>query len=133
MNIKNKSVLHSAVSAVLLILMFSKTISAELLPQAKAEIEYLLNFVSSTDCQLIRNGTNYNGLEAVVHIRKKYGHFSEKIDTAEQFITYSATKSTISGRHYQVQCGKQDSRKTGEWLLDALESYRKSNALDSNQ
>ena len=68
------------------------------------EVASLLHFVEQSECIFIRNGTQYDALEARQHIEKKYAYFKERITTAEEFIQYSATKSTISGKPYKVIC-----------------------------
>ena len=68
------------------------------------EIASLLLFVEQSECTFIRNGKHYDALEARQHIEKKYAYFKERITTAEEFIQYSATKSTISGKPYKVIC-----------------------------
>ncbi|WP_373862494.1 DUF5329 family protein [Bathymodiolus platifrons methanotrophic gill symbiont] len=42
-----------------------------------------------------------------------------------QFIEYSATKSTVTGRDYRVKCAGQRTVKTKDWLLQELQNYRK--------
>ena len=89
------------------------------------EINHLLNFVASTDCQYERNGTLHTGQEAVEHINKKYNYYSDDIKTTEDFIKYSATKSKISGKYYQIHCGNNPAVKSQDWLLTELSVYRK--------
>ncbi|MBU0991280.1 MAG: DUF5329 domain-containing protein [Proteobacteria bacterium] len=88
------------------------------------EINHLLSFVGSTGCQFERNGVLYTGTEAVKHIRKKYDYFKNKISTAEQFIEYCATGSTVSGMKYHVICRDNNSSESGKWLMEELLLYR---------
>mgnify|MGYP000208564966 FL=1 len=90
------------------------------------EIEHLLGFVKTTPCQYERNGTLHTGLEAVEHIQKKYDYFEDDIETAEDFIRYSATKSKMSGNKYRVLCGGQKPIYSQDWLLKELQLYRNS-------
>ncbi|SFV65006.1 hypothetical protein MNB_SV-6-1453 [hydrothermal vent metagenome] len=90
----------------------------------KDEIAHLLNFVSTTDCKYIRNGTEHTGVEAKEHISKKYDYYREKIKTTEDFIRYSATKSELSGKRYQVLCPNKKIQYSNIWLLDELKHYR---------
>jgi len=91
---------------------------------AQQEIDHLLQFVQHTPCQYERNGSRHTGQEAVEHITKKYRYFEEDIESAEDFIELSATKSTLSGRHYQVHCPNQASQTSKSWLLSELDKYR---------
>lgn len=90
------------------------------------EINHLLDFVAKTSCQYDRNGTIHSGLEAKDHILKKYEYFKDKIKTAEDFIKYSATQSTISGKKYQIHCVDSGTQFSQGWLLNELENYRNS-------
>ncbi len=88
------------------------------------EIDHLLMFVEKSPCMLERNGIKYSGRDAAAHIKKKYRYFRNKIKTSEAFIEYSASKSTISGKYYEVHCPGLPRVKTQTWLLDELARYR---------
>ena len=90
----------------------------------KAEIAHLLDFVSSTDCKYIRNGTQHTGAEAKDHISKKYDYYKDKIKTTEDFIRYSATRSELSKKRYKVSCPNQKIQYSNDWLLNELKRYR---------
>lgn len=90
------------------------------------EIRHLLKFIESTSCQYERNGSFHNGSEAVAHIKKKYQYFADDIKTAEDFINYSASKSTFSGKYYTIHCPEQKPIKSQTWLLNELTRYRQS-------
>lgn len=87
------------------------------------EIEHLLQYLDASDCAFIRNGKAYDSRDAVAHIRKKYAYIKSRIKTAEDFIQYAATKSSISGQAYEVIC---DNKKmaTAEWLKQELSRFR---------
>jgi hypothetical protein len=87
------------------------------------EIAALLLFVERSECTFIRNGKQYDALEARQHIEKKYAYFKERITTAEEFIQYSATKSTISGKYYKVICNGADMN-SSVWLNAELDKLR---------
>lgn len=92
--------------------------------KAASEIEYLLEYITGSECRFERNSTLHSGEEAVKHIKRKYDHFRGRIDSAESFIAYSATGSTISGKPYLVYCGKEKPVKSADWLHHALDDYR---------
>ena len=102
------------------------TFTINVFASTQDEISHLLSFVASTDCQYERNGTMYNGSKAVEHINKKYSYFSDDIKSTEDFIKYSATKSTMSGKYYKIHCKNKKPIKSKEWLLKELKSYRAS-------
>jgi len=87
------------------------------------EIASLLLFVEQSECTFIRNGNHYDALEARQHIEKKYAYFKERITTAEEFIQYSATKSTITGEPYKVVCNGEGMN-SSDWLNAELDKLR---------
>jgi len=87
------------------------------------EIAFLLLFIEQSECTFIRNGKHYDALEAREHIEKKYGFYKKRINSAEDFILYSATKSSITGKPYMVICN-DDNMLTSEWLYAKLDKLR---------
>ncbi len=49
-------------------------------------IQYLLDFVKTSECIFIRNDKEHNAVEAAAHMQRKYEHFKDKIKTPEGFI-----------------------------------------------
>ncbi|MGF1844741.1 DUF5329 domain-containing protein [Vibrio clamense] len=94
------------------------------LASPQQEIAHLLAFVESTQCKYERNGTMHNGPEAAAHIKKKADYYADDIKSAEDFIMYSATKSMLSGRHYQVHCKGKASVSSEAWLKSELDDFR---------
>ncbi|MDJ0818767.1 MAG: DUF5329 family protein [Desulfobacterales bacterium] len=89
-------------------------------------INYLLLHVEKSDRTFIRNDREYTAKEAAGHMRKKYAYFKSKIKTAEDFIRLSATKSLVSGKPYMVETKSGKLMTSETWLLEALETYRRS-------
>lgn len=90
----------------------------------QVEIDHLLGFVQTSPCLMNRNGSAHQSDEALAHIKKKYNYFTDEIDTAEKFIELAATKSTISGENYTVDCPGKVRQKTSDWLLEELRKFR---------
>ena len=88
------------------------------------EIAELLNFIEQTECIFIRNGKQYNSIAARQHIEKKYEYYKKKIKNAEDFIQYSATKSSLTGKYYKVLCNGVRMN-SSDWLKDELAKMRK--------
>ena len=105
-------------------ILFPFSIYADVTGAQKLEVEHLLHYVESSSCEMYRNGDYHEGHEAASHILKKYDYFRDDITTTEEFIEYSATKSTMSGEYYMVKCGNDAAVKTKEWLLNELKRYR---------
>ena len=90
----------------------------------ESEINHLLEFIRSSECTFIRNGQVHDGREAGQHIKRKYGHLAGRIRTAEDFIKYAATRSSVSGRLYLVRCQGREIP-THEWLRSELAAHRR--------
>ena len=118
---------------VFMAVMLTGTGRADVPPKQQAEVAHLLQFVKNSRCKVNRNGSFHQGKEAASHIRKKYDHFRDKIRTTEDFIKYSATKSTMSGKYYTVLCDGQQPIRTQDWLLEELATYREKQEKDGPQ
>ncbi len=92
------------------------------------EIAHLLDFVANTACKYERNGILYGGIEAQGHIKKKYQYSINKINSAEDFIKYSATRSTISGKKYTILCADMPVQNSADWMLEERKKFRQSQA-----
>ena len=90
----------------------------------QTEIQHLLNFIAVSECHYERNGTMHDASAAVNHIKKKYDYFSDEIKTSEDFIQYAATKSSFSGKYYQIHCEGNDVIRSQDWLLRELSRFR---------
>ena len=96
-------------------------------PQATQEINSLLDFVEHSECRFVRNGSEYPGAEARVHLQKKLTYLEDrnKVNSAEDFIELVASQSSMSGRAYEVRCpaGVQPA---SLWLKTELQRQRQS-------
>ena len=87
------------------------------------EIDHLLNFIEHSGCTFERNGNRYPASEARSHIQKKHDYTVRWIKTTEDFIKYTATQSSISGKPYHVTC-QGERQSSASWLLTELEHFR---------
>lgn len=106
-------------AAGLLLLMLALPAAAE-----DAEIEYLLTSVEQSHCTFVRNGDAHPSAEAADHLRMKYGRAGWRVKGADQFIDRIASKSSLSGRPYTMQCGDAEAYPTRDWLSERLAEYR---------
>ncbi|WP_235578050.1 DUF5329 domain-containing protein [Pseudoxanthomonas sp. Root630] len=99
-------------------------------PTAKREIQGLMDALSASSCEFQRNGTWHGREEARKHLQRKYDYLLKRdlADTAEQFIERAASKSSISGRAYQVRCPGQPVQPAAAWFKAALAALRGSAA-----
>ena len=97
--------------------------SSMVLADMQDEIQHLLRFVENSGCEYERNGTVYDSKQARSHIERKYDYIDSRAGNTEEFIKYAATRSSISGKKYQVTCnGKEQA--SAEWLHNELTRYR---------
>src|SRR5678816_1859779 len=116
-----------ALAALAATLVFALAGVASAETSAKREIDHLLNFVATSSCTFVRNGTEYPPDKARDHLASKYQFAGSRITTAEEFIKYLATESSMSGELYHVKCGKTEAL-SGVWLTNELNRYRKDSA-----
>ncbi|MFM2344180.1 MAG: hypothetical protein RLZZ210_790 [Pseudomonadota bacterium] len=99
----------------------------ELNENSKNEISHLLNYINNSNCEFNRNGTWYKSSEAQKHIQKKYDYAINKgvINSTEDFISYAADKSSMTGVKYKIKCAKDKEITSSEWLNAELTKFRK--------
>lgn len=92
----------------------------------RAEIDALLAKLQASGCQFNRNGSWYNGTDARNHLLRKLEYIEGKstIQNTEQFIAMAASKSSSSGKPYQVKCGNEPAVDSQAWLTRTLTSIR---------
>ena len=88
------------------------------------EIDYILTTVRDSDCTFIRNGKRYVADAAVDHLQMKRKHGKRYFDTADEFIENLASKSSMSGKPYFIQCGDEAQQPSGEWFAAILAKHR---------
>jgi hypothetical protein len=87
-------------------------------------IEALLDAVGSSEVVFIRNGKEYEGQEAAAHLRRKLDHADGRVRTAEQFIEHIASKSSMSGKPYQVRLPDGRTVDNAVWLKERLSELK---------
>lgn len=69
-----------------------------------AKIEALIRSVEDSDgLVFIRNGSTHDPAQAASHLRLKWKNAGKRVGTAEDFIRYCATGSSLSGKPYRIQ------------------------------
>ena len=91
---------------------------------AQAEIAELLTAVGTSGCTFIRNDEPGTASAARAHLERKYRYARKKLDSTEDFIERVASKSSMTGRPYLVECPGEPRQPTREWLLDRLAEIR---------
>jgi hypothetical protein len=103
---------------------FSGASRADVPKDQLPEVEHLLAYLETSECEMVRNGRSHNGEEAVKHVRRKYEYYRDDISSTEDFIRLSASRSTMSGKPYQVHCPGQPAMNSQDWLLTELSVFR---------
>ena len=95
-------------------------------PSPAHEIEALIASLGASGCDFQRNGSWHAVKKAEEHLRRKYEWLRERnlAATAEQFIERAGTKSSMSGRAYQVRCPGQPIVTSAQWLRARLLELR---------
>ena len=96
--------------------------------QAEIEIEHLITTVGESGCTFVRNGSRHDAEDAASHMRLKYQRGKRYATTAELFIERLASKSSISGELYTIDCPGSNAVPSGEWLTARLNEYREQQA-----
>ncbi len=89
-----------------------------------AELEFLLDAVEQSDCTFTRNGSEHTAASAAAHLRMKYRRAGSRVNGADQFIERLASRSSLSGKPYTLQCGEAAPVPAREWLQQKLAAYR---------
>ena len=100
---------------------------AEVNPATRAEVDHLLNKVGQSECRFNRNGSWHDAKDARAHLQKKLDYLVKRdlLKNAEGFIEHAATKSSMSGKAYQIQCPGSAAVPSKTWLTEELKRYRK--------
>jgi hypothetical protein len=95
-------------------------------PAAAREIAALLGHIERSGCRFERNGQWHEAPAARAHIERKYRALAGRglVPSAESFIELAASRSSTSGRPYQVRCGQAPAVASGPWLAQALGRLR---------
>ncbi|MGH7131150.1 MAG: DUF5329 family protein [Phycisphaerales bacterium] len=84
------------------------------------KIEKMLTLLAESDAVFIRNGVDYDGKAAAAHLRSKWSTAGSRIKTANDFIDGLASKSSTSGKPYQVRKKDGSTVLAGDWFRQLL-------------
>lgn len=100
---------------------------AQAAPDARESlaIAHLTQFVRESGLQFIRNSKSYNAEDAASHMDTKFSYAKERLTTAEEFIDYVASRSSITNKPYYVVTADGKQHELGPWLYLELDKFRK--------
>ena len=88
------------------------------------EVNHLINAVSESGCDFVRNGKTHTADEAVGHLQMKAKRGKRYYDTADEFIDRIASKSSWTGKPYMIQCADKPAATAADWFTNVLSKYR---------
>jgi hypothetical protein len=95
-------------------------------PEAEqAKIDWLLSEVGKTTAVFIRNGKEYDGAQAVAHLKMKLFFAGRRVQTVRQFTVAVASRSEASGKPYEIRTPDGKQGPLQKWLLERLSVYEK--------
>jgi Family of unknown function (DUF5329) len=90
----------------------------------QARIDFLLHEVeTSVGIKFIRNGMEHDGPAAAKHLRSKLGVASARIATAEEFVKYCASESSLTHQKYKVKLADGTVLDAAAYLEAALRKF----------
>lgn len=92
----------------------------------RAEIHALMAALHTSICDFNRNDSWHNAADAKTHLLRKldYLEANNAVHSTEQFIELAASKSSVSGRAYQVRCRGAAPVNSKDWLSEQLKLLR---------
>ena len=70
----------------------------------QARIEFLIHGVeTSNGVKFVRNGSEYDGVAGAKHLRMKLAYVGGRVKTAEEFVKYCASESSMTHQKYKIR------------------------------
>lgn len=92
--------------------------------KVQAEIATLITAVETSGCTFYRNGKTHTAQEGADHLRLKLRRGAKYAKTTESFIDKLASKSSWTGKSYEIECNKK-TQTINSWLHSKLQAIRK--------
>lgn len=110
---------------VALFLVASSAVGASRPAAEQVRIDWLLAEIGNSNATFIRNGKEYDASKAVSHLKTKLLFAGRRVQTVRQFIVGVASRSSESGKPYEIRLpdGRQSPMEV--WLLERLAVYEK--------
>jgi hydrogenase maturation factor HypF (carbamoyltransferase family) len=91
-------------------------------------IDYLIQaFSSLKGAVFIRNGSEYDAAAARDHLRKKLSFAGERVKTAEDFIKYCASESSMTHQPYKIRFADNTTVDTVSFFRQKLQEFDQKN------
>ena len=91
----------------------------------KRKIEFLLGQIEAQKgAKFWRNGSSYMPKQAAEHLRMKWEKAGKSIRTAQDFVEKIASKSSMSGKVYEIEFADGSKVETKVFLLKKLAEWK---------
>jgi hypothetical protein len=111
------------IAVFVILTLFSGSLSAQDNIEKK-KIEFLISSIENLKGAIfIRNGSEYDGKQAVEHLRMKLRNAGDYVQTADDFITLCASRSFITGKPYMIRLSNGKTIKSEEYFREKLKEY----------
>lgn len=118
--------IRRAAIALVLLLPALTAVALPTRPSAEqARIDFLIGEVRSSRAIFIRNGREYPADRAAAHLERKLRFAGRRVQTVRQFIVGIASRSSESGKPYEIRWPDGRRQPLAEWLLAELARYEK--------
>jgi len=112
-------------SALLLLCVVALGHAGGLSPLESQKIDYLITSVATLgDAKFIRNGRAYDARTAAEHLRLKLRNAGPRVKTAEDFIRYCGSVSSVSGVPYQIRFSDGQVVTSEQYLRQQLSEFQ---------
>ncbi len=88
------------------------------------KIEKLLYIIAHTNLIFIRNGDEHKPAEAASHLRSKWDYAKNDIHTVDDFIKKIGSKSSSSGKPYEVKFPNGKTIPAEIWMREQIEGMK---------
>jgi len=89
-----------------------------------AKIRYLIESVETLQgATFIRNGGEYDAAKAADHLRLKLKRAGDRVKTAEDFIRFCGSKSSVSGKAYRIRFSDGTTLDTETFFRKRLQAF----------
>lgn len=111
--------------AVWLIIIFSLVVITHAQePSEASKIDFLISSVETLEgAKFIRNGSEYNAQSASKHLRMKLKAAGDKIKTAEDFIQFCASRSSMTGEPYLIKFADGTTKTSELYFREKLKAF----------
>lgn len=98
---------------------------AALNAQESLAVSHLIQHVRESGLQFIRNSKSYSADDAASHMETKLNYARDRLETAEDFIDYCASRSSVTNKPYYIVLASGQKQELGPWLYAELDKFRK--------